>query len=177
MKYIFYLLLLSACTASQSAPPALVKAEAATFVVTDSIVPPVIGPDGKLIPVQLSDNEWKKQLSEMEYYVLRNEGTERAFTGDLWNNHATGTYICAGCGLPLFYSDTKFESGTGWPSFFKPISPDRIKENRDESHGMLRVEVECARCGGHQGHVFEDGPAPTGLRYCINAVSLNFVPQ
>jgi peptide-methionine (R)-S-oxide reductase len=124
-----------------------------------------------------SDGEWKKLLSSDAYRVLREQGTEQAFTGKLWNNHEKGVYVCAACGLPLFSSDTKFESGTGWPSFYKPISKDAVGETHDTSYGMARTEVHCARCGGHQGHVFDDGPKPTGLRYCINSVSLKFVKK
>ncbi|MEO0403618.1 MAG: peptide-methionine (R)-S-oxide reductase MsrB [Bacteroidota bacterium] len=124
-----------------------------------------------------TDAEWKEILSPEEYYILRQAGTERAFTGDLWNNKQKGTYVCAGCGLPLFHSDTKFASGTGWPSFFEPIESGVVTEIADYSHGMARVEVVCSRCGGHLGHVFEDGPNPTGLRYCINSASLDFVPD
>ncbi len=145
-------------------------------VKNDSIVPAQFL-DGKLLLVNKTAEEWKNQLTEMEYYVLREEGTERAFSGDLWDHHEQGVYVCAGCGLPLFASNTKFDSGTGWPSFWKPVSEDCIADKSDKSHGMARMEVECARCGGHQGHVFDDGPAPTGLRYCINSVSLNFVKQ
>ena len=143
----------------------------------DSIVPPQYDAQGKLITVTKSKEDWKKQLSAEAYQVLREEGTERAFTGKLWNNHEKGVYVCAGCGLPLFSSETKFESGTGWPSFYQPIAKDCIAGSEDSSFGMMREEVECARCGGHQGHVFDDGPKPTGLRYCINSVSLRFVKQ
>lgn len=122
----------------------------------------------------LSNLEWKEKLTEMEYYVLREKGTERAFTGDLWNNHDKGTYICAACKLPLFESSTKFESGSGWPSFYQPISKENVAEETDKTYGMSRTEVLCSRCGGHLGHVFQDGPKPTGLRYCINSVSLDF---
>ena len=125
----------------------------------------------------LSPEEWKKRLNELEFHVLREEGTERAFSGDLWDNHENGTFICRGCGLTLFDSKTKFDSGTGWPSFYQPIKKGHVKENKDTSYGMVRTEVECARCGGHLGHVFNDGPAPTGLRYCINSVSLDLVKE
>ena len=119
--------------------------------------------------------EWKELLNdELAYTVLREKGTERSFTGEYWNNKAEGTYNCRGCQLPLFESDTKFQSGTGWPSFFKPVAPENIIEHTDKTHGMVRTEVVCARCEGHLGHVFPDGPNPTGLRYCINSISLEF---
>jgi peptide-methionine (R)-S-oxide reductase len=130
---------------------------------------------GDTIPKIVKSNaEWKKELSGDEYYVLRQKGTERAFTGDLWDNKKKGTYTCAACDLPLFESSTKFKSGTGWPSFYQPLTKESIIEDSDYSLGMERVEVLCARCDGHLGHVFSDGPKPTGLRYCINSVSLNF---
>ena len=124
-----------------------------------------------------TDAEWKSQLNEMEYYVLREAGTERAFSGDLLDNKKNGVYTCAACGLPLFSSDAKFKSGSGWPSYYQPFDPTHIIEKTDTSHGWTRVELLCARCGGHLGHVFDDGPKPTGLRYCINAVSLDFEKQ
>jgi len=122
-----------------------------------------------------SDEEWRKILTPMQYQVLRQAGTERAFTGEYWNNHEKGTYVCAACGLELFGSDTKFESGTGWPSFWAPIASNVVDEHSDASMGMIRTEVLCARCGGHLGHVFTDGPRPTGLRYCMNSAALKFV--
>jgi peptide-methionine (R)-S-oxide reductase len=127
-------------------------------------------------PITKTPEEWKELLSPEAYDVLREQGTEMAFTGRYWDNHAKGIYRCAGCGLDLFSSDDKFDSGTGWPSFTRPIKEGRIAENRDATHGMVRTEVHCARCGGHQGHVFPDGPKPTGLRYCIDSISLVFAP-
>ena len=124
-----------------------------------------------------SEEEWKALLSKEEYHVLREKGTERSFTGDLWDNKAKGTYVCAACKLPLFSSDTKFKSGTGWPSFWEPIEEDHVLEESDTSYGMVRTEVLCASCHGHLGHVFDDGPKPTGLRYCINSVSMDFIEK
>jgi peptide-methionine (R)-S-oxide reductase len=123
-------------------------------------------------PLGLSDEDWKKKLSKEEYYVCRQQGTERPFTGKLLNYHGDGTFVCAACDNPLFDPKTKFESGSGWPSFFKPLSKEAVAERGDITHGMSRVEVNCAKCGSHLGHVFDDGPQPTGLRYCMNSVSL-----
>jgi len=131
----------------------------------------------KMDKVVKSEEEWKKILSEQEFYVLRKAGTERAFTGQYYKHKGEGTYTCRGCGLPLFSSTTKYESGCGWPSFFMPLKNNNVKEVEDNSLGMSRIEVLCARCGGHRGHVFDVGPTPTGLRYCMNSVSLNFVPK
>lgn len=121
-----------------------------------------------------NQDEWKKELPREVYEVMREKGTERAFTGKYWDHHDKGVYLCAACQLPLFESETKFESGTGWPSFYKPVSGDAVESETDRSYGMVRSEVHCARCGGHLGHVFDDGPKPTGLRYCINSASLQF---
>lgn len=128
-------------------------------------------------PLPKSEDEWRAKLTPEQFHVLREKGTERAFTGKFWNNHEDGTYRCSGCAQPLFGADTKFDSGTGWPSFWKPLNDACVAEDRDTSHGMTRTEVHCSRCGGHLGHVFEDGPKPTGLRYCINSVSLEFEPK
>ena len=124
--------------------------------------------------VQKTEIEWKDCLTPEAYEILRKKGTERAFTGKYYNNKEKGSYVCAGCGTVLFDSETKFDSGTGWPSFYQPANPKAVAEAHDKSHGMVRREVHCPVCGGHLGHVFEDGPAPTGLRYCINSGSLDF---
>jgi peptide-methionine (R)-S-oxide reductase len=124
----------------------------------------------------LSDEEWRKRLTPEEYGVLRRHGTEAPWGGCFLGTKEPGTYVCAGCGNPLFESGVKFESGTGWPSFTSPIAPDAIAEYQDRAYGMVRTEVRCARCDGHLGHVFPDGPPPTGLRYCINSVSMKHVP-
>jgi peptide-methionine (R)-S-oxide reductase len=125
----------------------------------------------------LSEEEWRKRLTPEQYSVLREHGTERAFSGCFLGTKEPGTYVCAGCDNPLFISGTKFESGTGWPSFTQPVSADSVVNIEDRSYGMRRVEVRCARCDGHLGHVFEDGPPPTGLRYCMNSLSLRHVPS
>ena len=174
MKMLSFIavLLLFSCNQSQqqmtgSDGAKVVQVKSPEILVVNDSVPVIVK----------SEEEWKSELSEMEYYVLREKGTERAFTGDLLKNKEEGVYICAACGLPLFESTTKFKSGTGWPSFWEPIKEEHIEEENDFAYGMKRVEVLCAACNGHLGHVFEDGPQPTGLRYCINSVSLDFVKK
>ena len=145
-----------------------------------SVMVRLVGADGKpgsltAVPrVVKTDAEWEKQLGAQAFRILRAKGTEPPFCGNLLDNHKTGVYFCAGCDLPLFSSGSKFHSGTGWPSFYEPFAKENITEIRDSSHGMIRTEILCTRCGGHLGHVFEDGPPPTGLRYCLNSASLVF---
>ncbi|MFM9858136.1 peptide-methionine (R)-S-oxide reductase MsrB [Pseudoxanthobacter sp. M-2] len=124
-----------------------------------------------------SDDEWRSQLTPEQFYVTRQHGTERAFTGPHLDEKRDGTYACIACGTPLFSSETKYDSGSGWPSFFSPVSKDAVREIEDVSHGMRRVEIRCATCDAHLGHVFPDGPGPTGLRYCMNGTALDFDPE
>jgi peptide-methionine (R)-S-oxide reductase len=123
--------------------------------------------------IELSDSEWRERLTPEQYAVLRGKGTERAFTGAYWDTKDEGLYRCAACGNPLFRSDVKYDSGTGWPSFTEPVAPDAVRYEEDTSYGMRRVEVVCGNCGSHLGHVFEDGPAPAGQRFCMNSISLD----
>ena len=130
--------------------------------------------EAEMTDMPQTESEWRVKLSPEQFQILREGGTERAFTGQYWDTKTDGTYKCAGCGEELFSSDTKFKSGSGWPSFYEALDPSKIEEVEDRSYGMVRTEIRCANCGGHLGHVFDDGPKPTGKRYCMNAAALRF---
>ncbi len=181
---VFALALLQGCDSSHAEQAAATGDKAASQGKDSSMVRVhVFNSEGKLVgPIEMpkvvkDDKEWRKQLTAEQYAIARGKGTERAFCGTLLDNHTEGVYTCICCGLPLFSSDSKFNSGTGWPSFFQPIAKENVAEHSDESHGMVRTEILCARCDGHLGHVFEDGPRPTGLRFCLNSESLAFTPS
>ena len=130
-----------------------------------------------IVPIKKADSVWKSELSPQEFWVLREQGTEKPFTGKWLANREAGQYVCAACGFPLFSSDAKFDTECGWPSFYESLDKSHVREIVDNSHGMHRIEIRCARCDGHLGHIFNDGPRPTGMRYCINSISLDFVPK
>jgi peptide-methionine (R)-S-oxide reductase len=174
----FLFLALSALTLAMGCGPAPISAAGEDQITTETAPAIVrVGEWNMQDKVQKSDAEWKAQLSPEQYRVLRGHGTERAFSSTLHDSHEPGTYRCAGCGLELFDAGAKYDSGTGWPSYFQPIDPGHVGTQPDNTLFTRRTEVHCARCGGHLGHVFEDGPEPTGLRYCINSVSLAFEPK
>ena len=173
------LLLILTTTACNSQPKAVATENEKPATVVDARPDYKYDPpaeEGVVEVIEKPDSYWKDLLSPEAYEVLRQDGTERSFTSPLLDEKRAGIFTCGGCGLPLFSSETKYKSGTGWPSFYQPINNAYIKQDVDNRYGMRRVEVSCARCDGHQGHVFPDGPEPTNLRYCINGVSLNFVP-
>lgn len=169
MKKLLFLLLLPFLLLAEDSTPKCTSPNSACGLPSEAKI------QGQF-PVTHTDAEWRAMLTPEQYYILREQGTEPPFKNAYWNNHQEGIYVCAGCGTPLFSSNDKFESGTGWPSFTAPLKPEVVAISRDSSHGMTREEVHCAVCGGHLGHVFNDGPAPTGLRYCIDSGALKFIP-
>ena len=178
MRTACCLLIAAVCLAGCGDTPAPKTSAPRSDVDLSDIPVSVDGEEAVIVEkLERSEAEWRKVLTPEQYYILREKGTERAGTGDLLHTKDDGVYKCAGCGLALFRSDGKFDSGCGWPSFFEPLAGAHITETRDATHGMVRTEITCSRCGGHLGHVFTDGPEPTGLRYCVNSVSIDFEKQ
>jgi peptide-methionine (R)-S-oxide reductase len=179
LPYLFVLFLLSTTACNSQSKITSTTEDVTTTVDAQTpaykYAPPAV--EGEVVPIDEPDSYWKGMLSSQAFNVLRQDGTERPFTSPLNDEKRAGIFTCAACGLPVYNSDAKFKSGTGWPSFFQPVNAAYVKQDVDNRGGMRRVEVSCARCGSHHGHVFPDGPKPTGLRYCINGVSLNFVPM
>jgi len=171
MRSIIALLLLGTLSCSTDSPASTPPAEASLPAAAESG-----SEEAQIEKLTLSDEEWKLRLAPASYRILREAATERAYTGSLWEEHRAGLYTCAGCDLPLFSSETKFDSGTGWPSYWQPVEPKHVTEHEDRGFFTVRTEVRCARCSGHLGHVFDDGPLPTGLRYCLNSAALSFDP-
>ncbi len=171
-RALVFFLMVSACHAASTPDPGVESVAATTVRAQDG------GANGESAmsddKVVKSDAEWRAVLSPGTYRIMREQGTEPAFTGQYWDNHDKGIYVCAACGNPLFSSDQKFDSGTGWPSFTAPLKPGAVDEKKDSSHFMTRTEIVCHKCGGHLGHVFDDGPAPTGQRFCMNSAALKF---